>query len=43
MVRRGFFKKEIFVESSTETEEMTINEHGEELSNQSVMHSKSER
>lgn len=39
----GFFKKGIFVESCSETEKVTINEHREELSNQSIMPSKSER
>ena len=41
VVQQSFFEKRLFVERSIETEEVTINEHGKELYNQSIMDSKS--
>lgn len=40
MVRKGFFIKGIFGQRSIETEEEMMNEHEEELANQSIKYSK---
>lgn len=40
MVREGFLVKGIIVQRSTETEEKTMSEHGEEFANQSTEYSK---
>lgn len=43
MVGKGFFVKGIFMQSSTETEEETVNEYGEELASQVIKYTKSLR
>lgn len=40
VVREGFLVKGIIVQRSTETEEKTMSEHGEEFANQSTEYSK---
>lgn len=42
VVRIGFFEKGIFMQSSTETEEETVNECGEVLANQVIKYTESE-